>query len=102
MHIEDKKKDISILSKDSTDGLDDTMLTAEKEYSINYIEQQKNSYIFVNGFEIYKFKAKDFEINVTPLCLCNVPKYFSVGDDSIDDHDILDLHKYLMRKHDIK
>ena len=33
-----------------------------------------NSYIFVNGFEIDKFKAKDYEINATPLRLRNVSK----------------------------
>ena len=33
-----------------------------------------NSYIFVNGFEIDKFKAKDYEINATPLRLHNVSK----------------------------
>ena len=28
-----------------------------------------NSYLFVNDTEIHKFKAKDFEIVTTPLCL---------------------------------
>ena len=31
-----------------------------------------NSYLFVNGTEINKFKAKDPEIVVTPLCLGNI------------------------------
>ena len=35
--------------------------------------------IFVDGAEIYKFKAKDSEINTAPLCLANVSKYFSVN-----------------------
>ena len=39
VHIGKKKKDILIFGKDPKDGLDDTMLTAEKEYSINFIEQ---------------------------------------------------------------
>ena len=30
-----------------------------------------NSYIFVNGAKIYKFKSKCSEINAAPLCLCN-------------------------------
>ena len=30
-----------------------------------------NSYIFVNGAKIYKFKAKYSEINATPFCLRN-------------------------------
>ena len=49
-------------------------------YSINFTEKNKkfclslhysgaNSYLFVNGTEIYKFKAKDSEIVATPLCL---------------------------------
>ena len=35
-----------------------------------------NSYLFVNGAEIYKFKAKDSEIVATPLCLGNISKNF--------------------------
>ena len=61
-----------VLGKGPTNGLDDTTLTAEKEYSINLTEQQKelclsfhyngvDSYIFVNGVKIYKFKANDSE-----------------------------------------
>ena len=34
--------------------------------------------MFVNGPEIIKFKAKDSEIVVTPLCLGNISKDFSV------------------------
>ena len=40
MHIVNKKKDILILVKGPTCGLDDTTLTTEKEYSINFTEQQ--------------------------------------------------------------
>ena len=69
-----------------------------------------NSYVLVNGVEIYKFKAEDSEINAAPLCLGNVWKYlladnmkktglhgyvcdFSVDFDSIYVADILDIHK---------
>ena len=63
-------------------------MIAETEYSINFTEQQKkfclslhyngvNSYLFVNGVQIYKFKAKDSELNAAPLCLGNVLKDFS-------------------------
>ena len=38
-HIANKKKDILIFGKDPTDGLDNNMLTSEKEYSRNFIEQ---------------------------------------------------------------
>ena len=78
-----------------------------------------NSYLFVNGTEIYKFKAKDSEIVATPLCLGHIskdwlvdnmkqtglPGYvydFSVYYDAIAVADILDIHKYLMRKNNMK
>ena len=77
-----------------------------------------NSYLFVNGIEIIKFKAKDFEIVATPLCLENISKEFSVDNmkktrlngyvynfsvdyDAIAVDDILDIHKYLMKKNNI-
>ena len=36
-----------------------------------------NSYLFVNGTEIFKFKAKDTEINPYNSCLGNISKDFS-------------------------
>ena len=58
-------------------------------YSINFTEHNKkfcfslhyngaNSYLFFNGKEIIKFKAKDSEIVATPLCLENISKDWSV------------------------
>ena len=84
-HIDNKKKDILILGKGPTQGLEHT-LTAEKVHSINFTVNKKefclslryngaNSYLFVNGTESYKFKAKDSEIVATPLCLGNISKY---------------------------
>ena len=35
-----------------------------------------NSYLFVNGTEIHKFKAKDSEIVTTPSCLGVVKRLF--------------------------
>ena len=68
-HVNNKQKKILILDDGPVQGVDDTTLTAEKEYSINFSESHKNvclslhynrvnSYLFVNGVEIYKFKAK--------------------------------------------
>ena len=87
-HIDNKKKDILVLGKGPTQGLEHT-LTAEKMYSINFTVTKKkfclslhyngaNSYLFVNGKEIHKFKAKDSEIVATPLCLGNISKDWSV------------------------
>ena len=42
-----------------------------------------NSYLFVNGTESIKFKAKDSEIVATPLCLGKISKDWSV--DNIKD-----------------
>ena len=86
-HIDNKKKDILILGKGLTQGLEHT-LTAEKMYLINFTVTKKkfclslhcngaNSYLFVNGTEIYKFKAKDSEIVATPLSLENISKDWS-------------------------
>ena len=87
-HVDNKKKNILILGKGPTQGLEHT-LPAEKMYSINFTMTRKkfclslhynraNSYLFVNGTEIYKFKAKDTEIVAVPLCLGNILKDWSV------------------------
>ena len=36
-----------------------------------------NSYLFVNGTDIYKFKAKDSQIVASSLCLGNISKDWS-------------------------
>ena len=58
-------------------------------YSINFTVTKKkfylslhcngtNSYLFVNGTEMYKFKAKDAEIVASSLCLGNISKDWSI------------------------
>ena len=58
-------------------------------YSINFTEGNKkfclslhysgaNSYLFVTGKEIHKFKTKDSEIIATPSFLGNISKVWSV------------------------
>ena len=87
-HIDNKKKDILVLGKGPTQGLEYT-LNAEKMYSINFTVTNKklclslhyneaNSYLFVNGTKIYKFKAKDSEIFVGPIYIGNISKDWSV------------------------
>ena len=82
--IDNKKKGVLIRGKGSAQGLEHT-LTAAKMYSINFTVTKKkfclslhyngaNRYLFVNGIEIYKIKAKDSEIVATPLCLENISK----------------------------
>ena len=85
--IDNKKKDIFVLGKGPTQGLDYTV-TAEEMYSITFIVIKSkfclslhyngaNSYLFVNGTKIYKFKAKDSETAASPLCLGNISKDWS-------------------------
>ena len=49
-----------------------------KNFCLSLHYNGANSYLFVNGKEIHKFKAKDSEIVATPLCLGNISKDFSV------------------------
>ena len=84
------KKDILILDKSPTQGLNDTMLTAEAQYSINFSRSNRefclsvhykykgsNRFLFVNTTKIYQFRAKDSEIKRYPLCLGEISGDFS-------------------------
>ena len=42
MHTDNKNKDIFVLGNGATRGLDNTKLTAEAEYSINFSRSEKN------------------------------------------------------------
>ena len=44
VHIDNKGKDILILGKGPTQGLDDTTLTAKAKYPIKFTEQNKDFY----------------------------------------------------------
>ena len=129
MHANNKVNNVLVLGKDFIQGINGTTIYAEKMYLTNFAVDNKrfclslhyngdNSYLFVNGKEIHKFKAKDPEIAPYPLCLGGLSKNFEVGymrasgliryvyDFSVDygaiavDH-ILDIRKYLMKKNRI-
>ena len=98
-------------------------------YSINFTLTKKkfclslhynggNSYLFVNGTEICKFKTKHSAIVASPLCLGNISKdwstdnmkeigltgyvyYFRDDYNAVTLDDIKDIYKYLMKKIDI-
>ena len=46
----------------------------KKKFRLSLHYNGANSYLFVNGAEIYKFKAKDSEIGASPLCSGNIQK----------------------------
>ena len=98
-------------------------------YSINFSANKRgfclslhyngaNNYLFVNGDEIITFKAKDSEFIPNVLCLGNVFEDFSASNmkktglygtvfdfsadyGAISVDDILSIHKYLIKKHNI-
>ena len=89
-----------------------------KKFCLSLHYNGENSCLLVNGREIYIFKAKNSEIVVGPICLGNISKDwsvdnmkktgfngyvydFSVDYDAIAVDDILDIHKYLMKKNNM-
>lgn len=129
-HSDNRGKNILILGREPTQGLIESSLTAEKMYSINFTETNKkfclslhyngnNSYLFVNGVEVFKFKALTGYIEThNGICLGNVSKdwnvtnmkatslkgnvyEFSCGYDTVTIDDIKNIHAYLMKKHNI-
>ena len=129
IHSTNKTKNDLVLGKDFVQGLDDTTIYAEKLYSINFTKTStkfwlslhyngSNSYLFVNGTEIHKFKTKDSEIIAALICIGNISRDFSIDNmkktglngyvydfsvdyDFIANDKILDIHKYLMKKNGI-
>ena len=130
VHASNKNKDVLVLDKGQTRGLDNILLTAEAEYSIIFSRLERtfclslhyngrNCFLFVDGTKIHQFKAKNSEINAYFLCVGNISKDFSVDNmkktrlsgyfyEFSVDYDasaitgILDIHKYLRKKHNIK
>ena len=87
----------------------------KKKFCLSQHYNGVNSDLFVNGTEIYKFKAKDSEFVASPFCLGNISKDwstdnmkrtrldryvydFTVDYDGTDVDDIKGIHKYLMKK----
>ena len=52
----------------------------KKKFCLRLHYNGTNSYLFVNGAEIYKFKAKGSEILASLLCLGNISKDWSTDD----------------------
>ena len=89
----------------------------KSRFYLSLLYNGTNSYLFVNGIEIIRFKAKVFNIIPNVLFLGNVSKdflassmkkaglYGTVCDFSVDNgamiwyfNDILSIHKYLIKK----
>ena len=86
-----------------------------KKFCLSLHYNGANSYLFVNGVEQFKFKAKDSSTVANPLCLENISKDwgatnmkktglfgyvydFSVDYGAVNFLNIVSIQKYLMRK----
>ena len=111
-------------------GINDTTLYAEKIYSQNFTQPSKkfvlslpysgnDSYLFVNGKQELKFKAKTGQLAKEKLCMGNLSDqwttsksektglYGNINDFIVDYKQVAgvkafyDMHRYLMTKHNI-
>ena len=131
VHVTKKTQNILILGHGLTQKVNNTTVYAEKMYSPDFSAKNKifclslhyngdDSYLFVNGKEVTKFKAKNSEIKANQLALGSISTsanlsssdiedsklYGSVYDFSVDystisNDKILDIHAYLMKKNGI-
>ena len=119
VHIDNKSKKILILSEGPTKGLDDTTLTAEAIYLINFTQPNKRfvlilryneskSFLFVNATKLNQIKTKISEVKDYALCLGNISNNFTINNlkknaqlkaivKFLDADDYLDILKYLMK-----
>ena len=129
IHSNNKANNIFIMCDGFVQGIIDTTLYTEKIYSQNFTAVNKkivlslhyngdNSYLFVNGKQELKFKAKDDQIVKEILCLGNISGDwtaanakktglwgeiydFAVDYTSTNIGNIYNVHRYLMKKHNI-
>ena len=129
VHANNKAINIYVISDLFVQDINDTTLYAEKIYSQNFTAVDKkfvlslhyngdDSNLFVNGKQELKFKAKDDQIVKEILCLGNISNDwatanvekagfwgeiydFAVDYTSTNIGDIYNIHRYLMKKHNI-
>ena len=129
-HANNKANNIYVMGKDYTQKVNDTTIYAEKMFYRNFMDpghkfllslhyNGENSYLFVNGKEELKFKAKINQIIKENLWLGNLSSdwtrdqstitslYGNIYDFVVDYKAIVgtttiyDMHRYLMIKHNI-
>ena len=130
-HVNNKANNIYVMGDLFVQDINDTTLHAEKIYSKNFTAVNKkfvlslhyngdDSYLFVNGKQELKFKAKDDPIVNEILCLGNISDDWTTAnaektgfwgeiyDFAVDytstsnnNGDIYNIHRYLMKKHNI-
>ena len=130
IHATNRANKIYVMGKDFIQGINDITIYAEKLFHNNFTEfglkfvlslhyNGDNSYLFANGRQEIKLKAKDDQIINEKLCLGNLSSewttsesektglygdiyYFVVDYKAINGtKSIYDMHMYLMTKHNI-
>ena len=128
-HANNKTQSVLVLGHGLIQKTNDTTIYAEKMYSPNFTVDNKtycfslyyksdNSYLFVNGKEVTKFKSENSELIEHPMFLGGLSKDynknsskdtglygnvydFSIGYSAATNDEIRDIHKYLMKKNNI-
>ena len=126
-HANNKANNIYVIGKDYVQKITDTTIYAEKMYYRNFADPGKkfvlslhyndnNSYLYVNGNQELKFKAKTDQLVKENLCIGNLSDPWTTSEsektvlygkiyDFVVDYcgttKILDMHKYLINKHSI-
>ena len=130
IHANNKANNSYVMGDLFVQGINDTTLYAEKMYSQNFTQPPKkfilslhyngdDSYLFVNGKQELKFKAKTESLVKEKLCIGNLSDKWTTSEsektglygniyDFVVDYEaiigvkaIYDMHRYLMTKHDI-
>ena len=129
-HENNKANNIYVMGKNYIQKVNDTKIYAEKMYYRNFTDPGKkfvlslhyndnNSYLYVNGNQELKFKAKSDQLVKEKLCLGNLSDQWTTSEsektglygkiyDFVVDYEqiagttkILDMHRYLITKYSI-
>ena len=129
-YANNERNNIYVMGKDYVQRINDTILYAEKIYYRNFTDlghkfvlslhyNGNNSYLYVNGNQELKFKAKTDQLVKEKLCLGNLSDQWTTSEsektglhgkiyDFVVDYEqitrttkILDMHRYLINKHNI-
>ena len=130
VHATNRANNIYVIGEALVQGINDTTIYAEKNFYRNFTDPDKksvlslhyngdNSYLFVNGRQELKFKAKNNQIIDERLCLGNLSSEWTTSEsektglygniyDFVVDYKsingvkpIYDMHRYLITKHNI-
>ena len=129
-HATNKANHIYLMCEGLTQGINGTTIYAEKKFYRNFTDFGKkfmlslhyngdDSYLFVNGRQELKFKAKTDQLVQEKLCIGNLSDQWTTSEsektgvygkiyDFVVDYEqiigvktIYDMHRYLMTKHNI-